>query len=527
MRAEMIREVELRRADPLAGAAVALTRKGRFGGAQWDFVSSAARERILEGGNQSGKTWCNCVDFLMQARGVHPTIRWTARYPGETWRGWYATTTYQRFAEQAWKHFKRLLLFPGESVLHLPTRRIVGALFDKRNPERVLYLKLRREPGRGTETRTEEYSEIFVKSYESGAGEFQSAEVDLLALDEECSQAIYDEAQPRVLVHAGRISVSATPILGVPWLAKLREAAEQRPDLVTHTRLSLRDNPGCPPDEIAKIEFALRGRPELIRLRLDGFPVALEGLVYPDTIFTPAHVVDPFVLGPDWTRFRVCDPGWRNFACLWFAIAPRNLRIVCYRDYLGQGQTVAQNALAVTRLSGLERYERTYVDPAALITSAEGGRRVIDLLNRPVACWACGQPWVDRHRPGWCAQCGLQCGLEASPAPDNAVQAGVDAVAELLNQRTGPQGEWPLFGVWRACTHFLEERRQYMHRSAGTREDERPDRPVKRGDHCMDCWRYFVAARPRWQPPRAARPPAGSIAELLQNDRRPPVRGVK
>lgn len=145
----------------------------------------------MEGGNQSGKTWTGCIDFLLDALGLHPSRHWYGLDPyaeiwiksyeqgpgafqsaglhrihldeecnekiyqeiqvrgvavpkGGPWRGWYCTVSYELFAEQGWNHFKRLLLFPGESVLKLPTRRILEVGWDKKNPERPTYLKLRR-----------------------------------------------------------------------------------------------------------------------------------------------------------------------------------------------------------------------------------------------------------------------------------------------------------------------------------------------------------------------------------------------
>lgn len=486
LREAVAAERALRRADPLRAAITGLTRTTTHNaGTQWGFYTASNTERVLEGGNQSGKTWSNCVDFLAQARGSHDSITWTPDSPTDAWRGWYCTTTYERFAEQAWGHFKKLLLYPGESVLDLPTRNILAISWDTKNPERPLYLRVRRRDGR--------HAEIWIKSYEQGAREFQSAEVDCLVLDEECPDSIYEEAQPRVMARGGRIQISATPVVGVRWLEELRTAAEMGGSDIYHCRLDTRDNPAMDPEEYRRLEAKWAARPELLELRLSGIPMAAQGSVYNDMQFTGAHVCEPFDIPHTWTRYVSIDPGYTSCGALWFAVGPAG-DVVCYREYLGHERTTGQNAAEILKLCGNERFTDLLIDPAARGRQSQTGEREIDL-------------WI-------------RAGVHVQPAPDNAVMTGIEAVWELLGQRAGINGERPAFRVFRSCAEFLRERRGYKFHDTREAGDEKGAAPVKRNDHLMDPWRYAVVRGLRYVPLSAQPPAAGTRARRLWEKRR-------
>lgn len=478
LHAAVAAEAALRAHDPLRQALA-----HRLTARQSAWLRSTARERVAEGGNQSGKTWASCVDFLSQAIGCHPTIRWSPRPEAPTWRGWYATTTYELFAEQGWGHWRRLLLYPQESMHNLPTRRVLEVGWDKKAPERPKFLRLRRVDG------TE--AEIWIKSYDQGRGEFQSAEVDLLALDEEAPEEIYEEVQPRVLARSGRISISATPVLGVQWLENLRAEAEAGRGGVYHCRFPTNENPALAPAAVAALVDRYRDRPEIARLRLEGYPVALEGRVYPDRLFTPEHLCAPVSLPAHWLRARCIDHGFRVTACLWHAYGPSG-HVVAYREYYGEEKRIAENAAAILALEKGETITVKWIDPAALGTQQESGRRVIDVYN--------------------------EHGVDVTPAPDNRVQSGIERVGDLLSEHDADGQR--RFRVFRTLDRFLRERREYRWSELRPKGDAGPDRPVKRSDHLMDCWRYLVAGNLTYAPPQPPVPPPGTVGHRLWKARR-------
>ena len=430
------------------------------------------------------------VDELLQARGVHPTRIWQKR-DWETWLGWYATVSYHLFGLLAWPHFKRLLLYPGESVHNLPTRNILAIGWHSKTPEIPDYIRIKREDHKDCT------AEIFIKSYEQGAGAFQSGTVDNLASDEEGADGINTECKLRVLDRDGNMSYAATPILGANYLGELRSRATSAPKSVFHVRLPTKDNPSLSAEALAEIVADLHGHPELMRLRLEGYPLAMEGLVYKDTYFTSAHFCEPFDIPRDWCRWRSLDHGWRTTACGFYAMSPDEGTIVRYDEYVGQEQTIEQNVRGILEASGATKFVDTFIDPATLGTDAHTGKRVIDLYD--------------------------EAGLSCTPAPVNAVVAGIGVVWALLAQKGGQNKDRPRFRVVRdRCPRFIWERERYKWPDAREKGDDKAEKPVKKNDHCMDEFRYFVNSAPRWRPPPAAPPPEpGTLAFKFWQKRQP------
>lgn len=426
--AALARELDLRRADPLQAGYAQRTARQRA------FILSTAREKVAEGGNQSGKTDTGVIDFLLDALGRHPGRKWVPRDANDTWRGWYSTTTMEKFSEQAWKHFRRYLFFPGEQTQRLPTRRVLAIAGDQRNPETPNYLKLRRADGR--------VAECWVQSYAQGAGEFQAAEVDKLVLDEECPENVYQEAQPRVVKRGGQIVVTATPVLGVAWLEELRAAVEEGNPDVFHTRFPLAENPGVAPREFELLAKKYKNWPAGAKLRLEGFPLAEEGKVYPDSIFNPVErVVKPFGLAGGWTLRRCIDHGVNTCAAVWLATAPGGKKHAVYREYYGEGiepvvgdgesdHGNARNIRELSRLDGGEgAYADNWIDRATLGSGQETGTPLITLWH--------------------------EAGLEVGPCPDNSVESGIEQVKRLMLE-VAPDGS-PRLVIFETCANLLRE----------------------------------------------------------------------
>lgn len=485
---QVARELALRRGDPLLLAYRGLTER------QKAFIHSPAPKRVVEGGNRSGKTWSHIIDRLLQARGLHPARSWTGT-GRQSWVGWYGAVSYELFGLQAWAHYKRLLLYPGETVHRLPTRNILAIGWNKKNPEVPDYVRIRREGG--------EYAEEWIKSFEQGAGAFQSGSADCLGLDEECPEDIYRESTLRVLDTNGNMILSATPINGAVYLAKLRERNEREGAAsVFHVRLPTVENPALTQEAIGEITHDLGGDEELIKLRLHGYPVAMHGLVYNDQRFRSEHVCDYFSIPVNWTRYRWIDPGYNFCACLWLAVSPKNERIVAYRDYVGRNRTIEENAIQIQQMSVSETYARTWFDRYYVQKhEAVKGEKILDLWRK--------------------------AGIPGFESVDVGVMPAIHGVWKLLNERAGVNGEIPKFQVMRhACPNFLEERRTYKFPDAREKGDERPtENPVKRNDNVMDCWKGAVACGLKWVPPAPPVPPRGSMGELLMQDRQRPREG--
>lgn len=468
---------------------------------QKSFVLSKHRARIVCGGNRSGKTFSNIIDFLLQALGIHPAIHWPpapqpVNWSGGNWMGWYATKSYEMFGLQAWQHFKRLLLYPGESELKLPTRNILDIGWHSHSPQIPNFFRLRRGSVQ---------SEIWVKSYEQGPSAFQSGGVDCLSLDEECDQAVFDESQLRIPDRMGHINVSATPVIGVEWLDDLEKKAQVGDPGVFFVRISMRDNPAVGAGEIQAIERQYAEWPAMAKLRLEGYPMAEEGKIYPDSMFQPSlRVIAPFPIPDDWTLYRCIDHGVHVVACLWLAVAPGRKKIVLYREYygedvepvIGNGRTDRGNACNIWKLSlgdgGQERYERALIDRATLGSGQETGTRLIDLWRKAK--------------------------VRVEACPDNRVEGGIEQVKQMLLEKA-PDGSY-LFAVFDTCKKFLWERQRYGRKPVRDKGDEGKMGPIKRDDHLMDCWKYLVSAGIEYKPVPLKRPPEGSLGDRLIKKRR-------
>lgn len=481
---QLRRELLARESDALTDALKNLTERQR------SFVMSPARKRIAEGGNRSGKTWTNIVDFLLQARGIHPARQWNPRpeWKQTGWLGWYATCSFEMFSLMGWMHFKRLLLLPGESVHKLPTRHIISIGWNNKNPEIPNYLQIKRDINAGGGV-----ANIWIKSYEQGASSFQSGAPDVFALDEESSGDIYEEGTMRLLDRAGAFQVSATPIEGEPWLQRLREDAETGAADIFHVRFPTWENPSIPRAEIEEKQKELRGNEALMKLRLEGFPLALEGLVYHDKIWTADHWVEPFQIPPYWARYRWIDPGYTCTACLWFAVSPQG-DVVVYREYKGEKRTIAENAAEIRRLSGGERYVSSWID-RYYCAKHEGvhGEQIIDLWKKS--------------------------GLRLIPSVDIGVLAAIENVWTWLSERGGANGERPRVRFFKSCVELAKERRRLRWHDAREKGDLKDLNPIKRDDDLMDCLKGALACGLKYAaPPRQAASP-GSTRELLEKDR--------
>lgn len=97
------------------------------------------------------------------------------------------------------------------------------------------------------------------------------------------------------------------------------------------------------------------------RLRL-GKWVSAEGLVYGDYYDPATHLIDPFDIPADWQRFRCIDFGLVHpFVCGWWAVDGDG-RLYLYRQIYMTGQTVATHAKQINQLSGGEYIVQTICD---------------------------------------------------------------------------------------------------------------------------------------------------------------------
>lgn len=490
--AQIARELDLRAADPLRAW------DAKFTAAQRDAYGCELATVIATGGNQSGKSRWACKYVCDWALGRHPLA------PKRDRICWYATVNYELFGKQPWNHFKDMLLFPGESALRLPTRRIEEISWNERKQEQPKYFRVRGAGGDGHCTH------IYVMSYEQGAEAFASQTVDLIVLDEECEESIYNECRARFLANAGaRMLIPATPVSGVAWLRRLKRAAIADPKAGTGLfQFNTEDNPAANREEIARTKLLNQSNPDLIALRLFGSDAQSSGLVYNDLRFTGEHVINDgergFYLDPrHWTFNRCIDAGYRFPACVWLAVSSDERQVLVYRSWKGKDLTIREAWAEVERLSNGETYHHDLIDPEVLARNPETGAKELDV-------------WVRE-------------GFKGRPARDNSVRAGIEKIWGLMAERV----EVPLAGggvklaprlrVLASCQEWLNEREEYMLRdiSEHLQTDVRPFGVVKRNDHTMDPTRLLVNEGLKFVKPSQRPPEPGSMARAFWDERHP------
>lgn len=92
-----------------------------------------------------------------------------------------------------------------------------------------------------------------------------------------------------------------------------------------------------------------------------GLWVSAEGQVY-DNYDPSIHVIEPFEIPPEWTRYRAIDFGYTNpFVCQWWAM-DHDWRLYLYREIYMTQRTVKVHADQITALSEGESYAATIAD---------------------------------------------------------------------------------------------------------------------------------------------------------------------
>jgi phage terminase large subunit len=203
--------------------------------------------------------------------------------------------------------------------------------------------------------------------------------------------------------------------------------------------------------------------------------VAAEGLVF--NFDKAIHLIDPFPIPPEWTRYRVIDFGFINpFACLWVARSPDG-RLYVYRQHYHTQMLVSDHAKVI------QAVERWYCEDGTPNPDRE-----------KITATLADHDAEDRATLS-------SLGIGTIPGP-KAVRPGIDAVEELLKLDATKR---PRLYVFRDSLltrdERLFERRQpvcleqefdlYAYPKAADGKVQK-EAPVKLYDHAIDPLRYLA-----------------------------------
>lgn len=260
-----------------------------------------ARERLLMAGNQLGKTEAGAVEVAYHLTGEYPDDWLGHRFthPIRAWAGG-ESSILVRDVQQ-----KKLCGPPGVDADfgsgYIPRDRFV----DKPSLARGVtdaYDTIQVE--HRTNGVVDGTSTLTFKSYEQGRQKWQGEPVDLIWMDEEPDEEIYNEAITRTNATGGIILVTFTPLKGMSTVV-MRFLQEASDDRVTIT-MTIDDVGHISPEQKAKIiasypaherDARTRGIPMLGSGRI--FPIAQDAITEPTLEYVPTH----------WTKLWSIDFG--------------------------------------------------------------------------------------------------------------------------------------------------------------------------------------------------------------------------
>lgn len=217
---------------------------------------------------------------------------------------------------------------------------------------------------------------------------------------------------------------------------------------------------------------------ERIKREVMGSWDAFAGQIYSE-FERASHVIKPFRIPEEWTRFVGLDHGYRNpAAAIWCAL-DYDGNIYAYREFY-QAEWIIEEIVkgrkdtgqpGLIRMTAGEKIDGIWVDPS---TKADRGKES-DYTT------------YTEHLPKeW----------PFVPA-NNSVATGIDRVKQYLKPdlRTGK----PRLFIFDSCSNLIEQMAQYKYEELTPGQEMNKnikESPVKKDDHAVDALRYAIMSRP-------------------------------
>lgn len=203
---------------------------------------------------------------------------------------------------------------------------------------------------------------------------------------------------------------------------------------------------------------------------------AFQGQVYTE-FERSKHVVKPFAIPQEWTKFVGLDHGYRNPACAIWCAMDYDGNIYAYREFY-QNEWIIEELVKGRRgvgsglidLSKGEKLEGIWVDPS---TKADRGKE---------SDFTTYMEYIPRD---W----------SLLPA-NNEVAIGIDRIKQFL--KPDNRGNPRLF-IFDSCSNLIEQMAQYRYEELTPGQEmakNMKESPVKKDDHAVDALRYAIMSRP-------------------------------
>lgn len=401
------------------------------------FHQSMAQTRAFIGGNRSGKTTAGIVEALWYAMGRHP------------WRNVLAPN-------HGW------IVALDNDVMHDVILPKLWEYLPEKWIKRFNQVKGILELTNG--------SIIKLKSCDSGAEKFQSAECRWIWFDEEPPQDVWSESTVRAgALYPLDMWITMTPLNGMDWSWD-EIVCKQAPGKVEVITANLADNHYLLASEIKRLEESFAGKSdEGARLRGEYFHRS--GLVYKG-LMEERHLIDPFPIPKDWPWVRAIDPHPRKpSVAVWAALSPENVLYVVDELCDPHEMLFSEFASKVKEIDGERRIVRSLIDPASLQTNMGTGKS----MKQHIA--DAGVPTI---------------------LANNDRNYGYDCVRSRI---AGVEGRGPTLLIFRTCPTLWRQLTHLVYEEWKFRASERDPKEVqrKRDDDLADALRYVCASGIVWE----------------------------
>lgn len=407
-----------------------------------------AKERLLSGGNRSGKSLSCSREGSAHLTGFYDD-NWNGYKYDRPINMWVAGVT----NAETYQTLKGYYIGDHSQIGFIHPSLIV----DKELQKHIYYI---RHASGGV-------SKLRFKSYEQGQDAWQAEKLDLIHLDEEPPPRIYSEAITRTIStskdHHGMIMLSMTPLKGMTSLmlkfmqnvivdenGNEQEARKVAPLEVHNSRvyLIISHDDAEHLSEEEKKRILLAYDPSEREARTKGIPSLGSGLVYP--IREEFYVCNPFPIPEHWPRCFGLDFGWHhNTAAVFLAHDRDNDVIYAYGEYAANRKTPQVHSFEITK-QGADWMPGAF-DYSANAEMADDGSKLVDLYRKA----------------------GIKHLVEADK---RSVSLGVQTILSRMEDGK--------FKVFSSLSKLLTEIRMYARDENG--------KIIKGNDDLMDAMRYAV-----------------------------------
>jgi len=464
-----------------------------------------ASERIVLGGNRSGKSLSTFVEDARAVTGTDPYKKYPERdgnliVVGRNWPHIGLVAYPMLLKAGAFKIIKDLetgewrAFRPSQDADRLAQAKPAPPLIPPRMVSDIAWVL----KNAGYCQRVTLHNGWTIHFFSSEGEPPQGFQADLIHLDEDVANPAWvGEMQARLADRKGRLIWSAMPhskndaLLGLCERAD-KEAEEGKPNpAIQKFVLRFLDNQHIDQEEKAKniARWSSLGVDEL-RMRAEGEFTQDSILMYPSfnpVVHTlPRSTLEGGLVPPDWTRFVSIDPGHAVMACLFAAVPPDERFVLVYDElYIRHANALIWGEAFAAKCEGQHFYAFIMDMHGGTLRDLGSGRLPADLYSEQLR---------DRNVRSQLT------GTRFLPGSDD-IMARTALVRQMLHIRG--DGAPRLMFLESSVPELYRELKRYKKKVIASNSGPFvTDMPNTRGDvHAVQCLEYLCAYEPKYHPP--------------------------